>query len=174
MTALTPLRIRKGSRRARTLAGALLTVGLVVGGGVASASAATASPATQATHAAPAATGFCHDPQLGGTFYCDLNLGYKSGEAVWQFPNSMIQIFVIGTNGAVWTRWTLPSGGWAGWTSMGGVAIGWPPKFYSGGKFIQQGNGSYTPDLTVLGADNGVWHRQRSASGNWSPWQAGY
>jgi hypothetical protein len=46
---------------------------------------------------------------------------------MWQFPNSMIQIFVIGTNGAVWTRWTLESGGWSGWTSMGGVAIEYPP-----------------------------------------------
>ena len=172
MTALTPLRIGKRSRRARTLAGALLTVGLVVGGGVASASAATASPAT---HAAPAVTtGFCHDPVLGGTFYCDTSSGYASGEARWQFPNHTWQLFVIGTNGAVWTRWTNTSGDWSSWTSMGGVAIGWPPLFYSGGSFHQSGGGSYTPDLTVLGADNGVWHRQRSASGNWSPWQAGY
>jgi hypothetical protein len=71
MTALTPVRIRKRLRRARTLAGALLTVGLVAGG-TASASAATTSPASQAAGTA-AATGFCHDPQLGGTFYCDLN-----------------------------------------------------------------------------------------------------
>ena len=175
MTALQALRIRKRPRGARALAGLLLTVGLVVGGGAASASAATTSPAGQAIRTTPAAnTGFCHDPRIGGTFYCDLNLGWTSGEATWTFPDKSTQKFVIGTNAAVWTAWSNKSGAWTGWTSMGGVAIAYPPQFYFGGKFFQQAGGLWTPRLDVVGADNGVWFRQRDTAGNWSPWKAGY
>jgi hypothetical protein len=178
MTALEALRIRKRPRWTKTLAGVLLTVGLVAGGGAASASSAATSPAGQSTHATPATnTGFCHDPKIGGTFYCDLDLGWTSGEATWTFPNKTTEKFVIGTNAAVWTAWSNTSGGWTGWTgwtSMGGVATAYPPQFYFGGKFFQQAGGLWTPRLDIVGADGGVWFRQRDTEGNWSAWKAGY
>ena len=162
MTAPTALRIRKRPRGARMLGAALLTAGIVIGGG-------TASVGT-----AQAADIVCHDPLLGGSFFCDPSVGPSSGEAWWTFPNGTKQLFVIGTNNAVWTRWDNTSGNWSSWTSMGGIAISFPPRFYINGAFQQNGGGTYTPDLTVIGADHGVWHRTRGGDGVWDAWTAGY
>jgi hypothetical protein len=175
MTAPTALRIRKRPRRARMLAAVLLTAGIVIGGSTASASAATTSPAGQMTGAAPAVVlGLCHDPLFGGTFWCDTSVGYLSGEAWWLFPDHTRQIFVIGSDNAVWTKWDNTSGDWSGWTSMGGISISYPPKFYINGQFSTKGSGTFTPDLTVVGTDHGVWHRQRGGDGVWDAWTAGY
>jgi hypothetical protein len=163
MTALTALPAGRRPRRARTLAAALLTVGLALGGGIASAGTA---------HAASGAT--CHDALLGGTFFCTSSGDYTSGEAWWTFPNGTKQLFVIGTDNAVWTRWNNTSGNWSAWTSMGGIAIRFPPQFYSQGIFLVTGSGTYTPDLTVVGTDGGVWHRERGGDGVWGAWTAGY
>jgi hypothetical protein len=110
--------------------------------------------------------GYCSDVtyNLGGTFYCD-PVGGDTGETWYAFPNGALQLFVIGTDNAVWTRWSNAAvTSWSGWTSMGGSATSY--VYYHGS--------GYTPTIDVVGSDNKTWyHRTRSSSGSWTGWQAG-
>ncbi|MFB7268070.1 hypothetical protein ACFCXH_38925, partial [Streptomyces nojiriensis] len=75
--------------------------------GVAAAPAQAAAPA--------AAAGFCHVSGLGGDYICEY------GEAWMTYPAGNRQVFIVGTDFAVWTRWQYAGGSWSDWTSMGGT-----------------------------------------------------
>lgn len=123
--------------------------------------------------AARAATAFCSDPTLGGTFNCS-NGDYSTGEAWWTFPDNSQQLFVIGTDRAVWTRWWIDSSGtWSGWTSLGGTSTNFPPVFWDGNAYYRFDGGTDTPTIVVKGTDGNPWHRTRSASGPWGGWAKG-
>ncbi|MFG3350237.1 hypothetical protein ACGF1Z_34905 [Streptomyces sp. NPDC048018] len=80
-------------------------------------------------------------------------------------PGSVRQEFVVGSDRAVWTRWTDASGRWGSWMSMGGrarSAVGLAKGYINGGEF----------SLLVIGDDNGFWANDRDAHGNWSGWHA--
>jgi hypothetical protein len=118
------------------------------------------SATSAAVRTMTATTSICTDASLGGSFYCDST---TSGEAWYQFPNGLWQLFVIGTDNAVWTRWEESNGSYHGWYSMGGYSSSYP--------VVLNGSG-YSPQINVVGR-NGTywWYRVRSSStGSWSAW----
>jgi hypothetical protein len=122
------------------------------------------------------ANGYCHDPKFGGTFWCNLSQGYTSAEALFTFPNQTVEIFVIGTDDAVWTRWTNTSGGLSSWVSLGGLSIDPPPLFYIAGSLTQfAGSSNYAITLVITWTSGAYYYKQRgpnSSSGwttNWQP-----
>ncbi len=118
----------------------------------------TASAASATKTAAADTVTTCSDPTLGGTYYC--GGAYGVGEEWYYFPNGVEQLFVIGTDHGVWTRWTNASGNWVGWTPMYGSCWGW-------GGVIADG---YTPSLVVTGSDGNSWANQRDPDGHWIGW----
>jgi hypothetical protein len=117
---------------------------------------------TSASAAAP-----CHDPNIGGDFYCSPG-DFRSGEAWQDFPNGSVEVFVVGSNKALWTRWTTgtnSSGGWSNWASLGGQC----PCGYAPG-LLKSGEGTWHPTVIMIGSDYNGWYRSRSNSGGWSGW----
>lgn len=82
---------------------------------------------------------------------------------IQNLPNGTHQDFVVGTDHAVWTNWTLPDGTWYGWESMGGTAE-------SGISISGVSDGGWVFSIVVTGTDGNFWHRTRSAGGTWSSW----
>ncbi|MFH9422860.1 hypothetical protein [Streptomyces sp. NPDC017529] len=118
------------------------------------AGAALAGVASPAQAAAPAASGYCHVSGLGGDYICEY------GEAWATFPDGSKQVFIIGSDFAVWTRWGSGNS-WSNWQSLGGGAR-------SGVRV--DGNGTWTPTIGVVGNDGDRWYRHRLASGTWTGW----
>ncbi len=75
-------------------------------------------------------------------------------------PNRL-DVFVVGTDSALWHRWWDGSN-WGGWQSLGGiltsppVAVAWGPNRL---------------DVFALGTDHALWHRWWDGS-NWGGWQS--
>ncbi|XUM02183.1 hypothetical protein ACQ86F_00625 [Streptomyces venezuelae ATCC 10712] len=94
----------------------------------------------------------------GVTINCD----YPVTE--YGFSNGALQQFVIGTDSAVWTRWTNPQRtNWSSWESMGGEAR-------SGVRVKQH----FTQDsilIGIVGTDGNWWSKYRQPSGTWNAWQ---
>lgn len=119
--------------------------------------------------AAPASAGdigdtpaHCSNKQFGGTFLCGGD--YGEGGTYFGFRDGTSEIFVIGTDHAVWTRWTTGSSGkLSSWTSMGGY-------FTSKVEITRQTvGGAFT--ITARGSDyNHMWSRDRGQNGNWNAW----
>lgn len=127
------------------VAAALSLVAVAASSGAAQAS--TSSAASAVTASTP---GLCTlNNGWGGTFYC-------RSEDWWQMPNGNSQVFVIGTDDAVWTEWQV-AGGLSGWQSMGGIA---DPS--SG--IVTWSNSGWSITIDVIGADNAVWFNTRGSS----------
>lgn len=104
----------------------------------------------------------CTDPyfHLGGVFYCGGPYS-PNGESWYVFPNGALQVFVIGTDHAVWTRYSNPRHThWSPWTSMGGSC--WSAVYIHWNR--------YNPTIYVHGPHGGWWHRTRVNNGAWTPW----
>ncbi|MCX4960525.1 hypothetical protein [Streptomyces virginiae] len=114
----------------------------------------TAAPAQAAAPAA--AAGFCHVSGLGGDYICEY------GEAWMTYPAGNRQVFIVGTDFAVWTRWQFAGGSWSEWTSMGGTVR-------SGVRI--EGNNTWNPTISIVGMDGERWSRHRLTSGSWTSWQ---
>ncbi|MGW6841361.1 hypothetical protein [Streptomyces sp. NPDC054958] len=114
----------------------------------------TAAPAQAAAPAS--AAGFCHVSGLGGDYICEY------GEAWMTYPAGNRQVFIVGTDFAVWTRWQYAGGSWSEWTSMGGTVR-------SGVRI--EGNNTWNPTISIVGMDGERWSRHRLNSGSWTPWQ---
>ncbi|MEU9038453.1 hypothetical protein AB0D45_26640 [Streptomyces sp. NPDC048352] len=123
--------------------------------GVALTGAAAAAPAQG--QAPAAAAGYCHVSGLGGDYICEY------GEAWLTYPNGQRQVFIVGTDFAVWTRYSFAGGGWSEWVSMGGSV--------RSGVRVEGGN-SWTPTISVVGMDGERWYRHRLSSGSWTGWQS--
>ncbi|MFD7026592.1 hypothetical protein ACFWAR_00975 [Streptomyces sp. NPDC059917] len=93
---------------------------------------------------------------LGGSYICEY------GESWQTYPNGQRQVFVVGTNREVWTRYNAPEGGWSNWQSMGGKARS---------KVEISGNKTWNPTVAVTGMDGNYWYRQRMNNGGWTGWQ---
>ena len=94
------------------LAATMLAFGLIAAGG-GRASAAT-PPASQFNK-----DGWCHlNNGWGGSFFCQAN----TYDWWHQFPNGSWEVFVVGTNNQVWTRWNSSSG-LSSWTSLSGQCL---------------------------------------------------
>ncbi|MFE9429135.1 hypothetical protein ACFYNO_40025 [Kitasatospora sp. NPDC006697] len=92
-----------------------------------------------------------------GTYLC------QYGVATTTFPEGTKEQFVIGTDSAVWTRWTNTSGTWSGFLSMGGVAT-------SGVTISQSSVDGWNIAITVRSTDGYLWDRVRDHNGNWTAW----
>lgn len=139
-----------------------------------------AAPSAQAATTAPRtlssqATAFCTDPNLGGEFRCAGADEPTTGEAIWLFPNNTQEIFVIGTDNAVWTIWDNTSGGWSGWVSLHGQVYAGEFAAGFGASGAQTGGGTWAVDLVVVGTNGKSYHDQRgnSPSGTWGGWKLG-
>ncbi|WP_371493557.1 hypothetical protein OG871_38645 [Kitasatospora sp. NBC_00374] len=120
-----------------------------------------AAPASAGDIGVPATPAHCGNKQFGGTFLC--GGAYGEGGTYFGFRDGTSEIFVIGTDHAVWTRWTIGSSGkLSAWTSMGGY-------FTSKVEITRQTlGGAFT--ITARGSDNRTWSRDRDQNGNWSAW----
>ncbi|MFD7539930.1 hypothetical protein [Streptomyces sp. NPDC059819] len=159
-------------RKART---ALVVVGLALAGAT-TLSAATAqaqdaqvSPTRAAAGALasnPGTTyqssdGWCHYNNWGGSFYCNSQYNHT-------LPNSYHQVFVIGTNKQVYTRWESASGV-SDWASLGGQCVS--PGHHSVDMWEQNG---WTFTIACVGTDNWGYLNTRNSNGTWSGWKGPY
>jgi hypothetical protein len=103
----------------------------------------------------------CSDPSFGGTYYC----GY--GKRDFYFSDGTYQIFVIGTNFSVFTRWRS-QGFYSAWVNMGGQIR----RTYASGDFGRITCGSQ-PIVQVVGTDNRWYSNARRTNGTWSGWVLG-
>lgn len=125
-----------------------------------------ASPTTRATVgalvASPGSTyqssdGWCHYSNWGGSFYCKSQYNHT-------LPNGYHQVFVIGTNKQVYTRWESGSGV-SGWVSLGGQCIS--PGHHSVDMWEVNG---WTFTIACVGTDNGGYLKTRKSNGSWTAW----
>jgi len=78
-----------------------------------------------------------------------------------------LQVFVRGTDGALWRNAeTTPDGPWAGWQSLGGTLTGGP---LVGINYLT--NGSFF-EMYARGTDSTLWQAAETAPGVWSAWQS--
>ena len=127
------------------------------------------SPAVTGTPpaATPSAEYMASDPVFGGQFYCGGRYvsgsghsgNYSDCESVIDF-NGTIEVFVIGTDHAVWTIWN-GGGGWSRWVSLDG-------KGYSFVWFTHRNGPAFT--INMIGTDGATWHKDRRSDGTWSGW----
>ncbi|MCB5164952.1 hypothetical protein LG634_08935 [Streptomyces bambusae] len=115
---------------------------------------AVASVAVMATPAQ--ATNYCS--LGGGVYFCDY------GVTSYPLPNGTTQEFVVGTDRAVWTRWTNTNGQWSRWMSMGGKAYS---KVY-----VHDYETSDPWSFRAFYWDQigEYWGSNRDHDGNWSKW----
>ncbi|NXY93265.1 hypothetical protein HYE82_02330 [Streptomyces sp. BR123] len=128
---------------------ALAATALALAGAALTSGTASAAPA-------PTASGYCHVSGLGGDYICEY------GESWQTYPNGQRQVFIVGTDFAVWTRYSHADGNWSGWQSMGGRAA-------SGVRV--EGNNTWNPTISHVGTDGDRWYRHRLISGSWTNWQ---
>lgn len=166
-----PMRQRAGARLTALLAALGAAVMFLTAVPAQAAADHTAEPPTHTQVAAPGINAItatsrvelCTDPyfHLGGLFYCGGPYSL-TGESWYAFPNGALQVFVIGTDHAVWTRWSDPRRTrWSPWTSMGGS--GWSAVYIYANR--------YNPTIYVRGPHGGWWHRTRLNNGVWTPWR---
>ncbi|MFI8912816.1 hypothetical protein ACIGW4_14520 [Streptomyces sp. NPDC053513] len=80
------------------------------------------------------------------------------------FSDGALQRFVIGTDAAVWTRWTDPQRtSWSSWESMGAQA--------RSGVAVKQHHTQDSVLIGALGTDGYWWSKYRRPSGTWNAWQ---
>jgi hypothetical protein len=141
--------------------GALALTMLALGAGLV-ATPANAAPAPQA---AAVDTRQCTDDSYGGTWYC------AYGSDSHTFPNGTNQIFVVGTDFAVWTKWRNRNNNYSSWHSLGGEV----KHSYNSADFGIFTCGS-SPNLwvSVRGTNNANYLNVRTYStGKWSGWNLG-
>jgi hypothetical protein len=82
-----------------------------------------------------------------------------SSPAAVSWGPGRIDVFVRGTDSALWHRWY--QNGWSGWESLGGVLT-------SGPGAVSWGPGRI--DVFVAGTDSALWHKWYQ--GGWSGWES--
>ncbi len=126
---------------------------------------ATAAIATHATVTTTAAERICSSTivfgvQYGGERYCNYTVGWNG------FSDGSEQVYVVGTDYAVWTRWITAGGTLSRWVSLGGKV-----KQGDFRSVTMAGTGN-VPTVKVIGTTTpSRWYcRTRATSGSWSPW----
>ncbi|WP_051711652.1 hypothetical protein [Streptomyces sp. NRRL S-350] len=104
----------------------------------------------------------CTSTVWGGEYLCGGEFG-QPGMAEYAFRDGRREVFVIGTDHAVWTRWTDTSGRKSAWTSLGGYMVG-------GIGIIATDTGGGNFEIGAKGTDGHLWGRSRAASGSWTAW----
>ncbi|MFE6055342.1 hypothetical protein ACFQ6N_31715 [Kitasatospora sp. NPDC056446] len=118
----------------------------------------TAAPAS-ASIASPA---HCGSTVFGGDFICGGDYG-TGGQTFVGFRDGTRQVFVIGLDHAMWTRWTIGnSNRMSDWTSMGG--------YLTSGVTVVKATPDNALTLSARGGDNRAWYIDRYSNGAWSAW----
>ncbi|MEU4159183.1 hypothetical protein [Actinoplanes sp. NPDC026670] len=134
----------------------------------------TASAAVVATAAGPAAavsrfpgtiqsgaSGYCSYSNWDGVFFCD-------SDAYWPKPDTYPQVFVVGPDRNVYTRWSSATTV-SGWQNMGGTCKPDP------GIEIRFWVNDWGLTINCKGTDNAWYHRERYDNGRWdAQWIKGY
>ncbi|MDF6017037.1 hypothetical protein [Streptomyces sp. JH34] len=94
----------------------------------------------------------------GGVYICEY------GVSSYKLPDGTKQEFVVGTDRAVWTRWTDSDGDWSGWMSMGGNA--WSTVR----AYDYETSDPWTFRVFYYDQTAEYWGRNRDHDGNWSSW----
>jgi hypothetical protein len=113
---------------------------------------------------AAASPQICHSPFYGGDYYCEYPVLVYTFPRTGILPNVTQQVFVIGTDYSVWTRWHT-NGKLSDWVSLGGKIR----HDYHQGDFalhVCRDN----PFVVVVGLDNLPWYRYRQSNGVWTRW----
>ena len=105
--------------------------------------------------------GWCHFTNWGGTFYCYPDV---LDAVYWVKPDGYPQVFVIGSDKSVWTRWSSASGT-SGWKDYGGTCR---PNYG-----LTASSSGWRITVACVGTDSAWWHRTRNADGNWTAWTKG-
>ncbi|WP_125811273.1 hypothetical protein [Actinoplanes sp. ATCC 53533] len=110
-----------------------------------------------AAPAAAAAVDVCHHATLGGSYICDY------GVTTGTLADGRKQVFVVGTNYAVYSRWQLGGGTWsASWYNMGGDVRSPIQLTHNNTNHLR---------IEVTGTDGFRYFRHRNASTEaWSAW----
>lgn len=120
------------------------------------AAAALAAFAGVGVAAAPAqAASYC--TTKGQEYFCDY------GITTTKFPDGTKEVFVVGTDHAVWTNWTRTDGSWHGWISMDGWV-------QSNVRLSVLNDDPYYFALFATGGDGNTWTRVHYHDGSWSSW----
>ncbi|MET8702987.1 hypothetical protein ABZW10_29610 [Kitasatospora sp. NPDC004723] len=124
----------------------------------------TAAPgAATAAHAAAAVEPMhCISPSWGGEYLCGGVYG-SPGIVEYAYRDGRRQVFVIGTDHAVWTRSSSASGKKSAWTSLGGNLIG-------GVGIVASDTGLGRFQIAATGTDGRLWARTHAPDGSWSAW----
>jgi hypothetical protein len=104
----------------------------------------------------------CHLPVYGGNYYC----GY--GSQSYRFSDGTLQVFVIGTDFSVWTRWQK-NGQLSNWVSLGGKIR----HTYRRSDFKLDRSDEIADEILVVmyGLDNRRWANVRFINGVWNGWR---
>ncbi|RKT11149.1 hypothetical protein BX285_5084 [Streptomyces sp. 1114.5] len=117
--------------------------------------------------AAPASAGVitpahCGSTMFGGDFLCGGDYG-TSGQTVVNLNDGTRQVFVVGRDHAMWTRWTIGnSNGLSAWTSMGG--------YLTSQVIVVKAGSDNSLTLRARGGDDRGWFIDRYSNGAWSSW----
>ena len=86
-----------------------------------------------------------------------------SDPAVANNADGRLEVFVRGTDNALWHNWqTAPNNGWSGWASEGGVLTS---------NITVGSNADGRLEMFVRGTDQALWHNWQTAPNNgWSGW----
>lgn len=150
----------------RKLVATAVMVTALAGAGVSAAVPASASTAATAAHASPQIV-----PPPGDGGNCTLNYWgglepCNSAAAVWTMPDGRQQVFAIGIDYGVWTRWEVPGGGLSDWVSLGG-------KVDSNEDFVNiTARVDWGVTIQVTGTDGYSYYldRQNAVNGSWDSW----
>ncbi|MFF8607234.1 hypothetical protein ACF06X_14980 [Streptomyces sp. NPDC015346] len=105
--------------------------------------------------------GLCHFRNWGGNWFCK---GTGIDLVYWNKPDGHPQVFVIGTDHSVWSRWSTASST-SSWRDMGG----WCNPDYG----LPARSSGWSITVACVGSDNNWWHNTRATSGSWSGWKPG-
>ncbi|MFE2109472.1 hypothetical protein ACFXAF_26935 [Kitasatospora sp. NPDC059463] len=123
----------------------------------------TAAPSTASAASAAAAQPMnCVSPVWGGEYLCGGEYG-EPGITEYAYRDGRRQVFVIGTDHAVWTRSSSASGKKGSWSSLGGYLIGGV-----GITAADTGGGRF--EIAARGTDGNLWARRHGTDGSWTAW----
>lgn len=114
----------------------------------------------------------------GGGWSTWQSMGKPAGVNIWsenvaveRNSDGRMELFVTGTDGAMWHRWqTTPNGTWGDWSSLS-----YPPgtslRNHVVGRYQDKGLGVFAVD--ILSPNGNIWHRQQvntSSGAVWGGW----
>ena len=90
--------------------------------------------------------------------------------AIAQNQDGHLELFVVGSEGAVWHRWQAQDGSWSEWASFGQPdGVSFAVQFVSPIQVEQNDDGRL--ELVLVGSDGQFWHIwQVVPNANWSEW----